>query len=351
MTTTNNVGGNVVVAADQLHDVILQILVSDGATVRDATQQAAQLVEGDLRDHHSHGVRRLPVLVGRLRNGLISSGRPILTNWLTESFVSVDGQQGFGPAVAMETVDLIMDRAAKTGIAAAAVRNANHVGMLAPYLERMAAGSMIGIGLTTSEALVHPWGSARAMVGTNPIGIGVPTGDGPLVLDMSTGSVSMGKVLDHAARGAPIPDGWAVDTSGSPTTDARAAAAGAISPFGGPKGFALGLAFEALVGVITGTSFGTAVTGTLDTTEPATKGDVFVCLSVGRLGLGAQLPVLHEYLNEVRASGVDGLAVTVPGDRARAVRADRLATGIPLDTEVWQRTLALLEHSEPERTD
>lgn len=346
MTTSNNLDKDVVVAADQLHDVILQILVSEGATIRDATQQASQLVEGDLRDHHSHGVRRLPVLVGRLRHGLINSGTPIGASWLTECFLSVDGRQGFGPPVAFRALDLIMERAARTGIAVAAVRNANHVGMIAPYLERMVDQNMIGIGLTTSEALVHPWGSALAMVGTNPVGIGVPTGAAPLVLDMSTGSVSMGKVLDHAARGAPIPETWAVDGSGRPTTDARAAAAGALSPFGGPKGYALGLALEALVGVLTGTSFGTAVTGTLDTTDPATKGDVYVCLSVDRLGLEPHLAALEEYLGQVRASGAEGSTVSVPGDRARSVRAERLVNGIPLDAEVWQRTLDLCNNPE-----
>lgn len=343
MTTSNNLGKIVVVAADQLHDVILQVLVSEGATMRDAAQQAAQLVEGDLRDHHSHGVRRLPVLVGRLRNGLINSGVPIDANWLTEGFLSVDGRHGFGPSVTLQTLDLIMDRAERTGVAVAAVHNANHVGMIAPYLERIIGRNMIGIGLTTSEALVHPWGSGQAMVGTNPVGIGIPTAAGPLVLDMSTGSVSMGKVLDHADRGAPIPDYWAVDGSGRPTTDARAAVSGAISPFGGPKGYALGLALEALVGVLTGTSFGTAVTGTLDTTDPVTKGDVYVCLSVERLGFQAQLPALDGYLNAVRASGVNGATVNIPGDRARAVRAERLADGIPLDVAVWERTLDLLK--------
>lgn len=342
MTTTNDVGESVVISADHLHNVILRVLVSEGATVRDAAQQATQLVEGDLRDHHSHGVRRLPVLVGRLRNGLINSGTMITPEWLTQSFVRIDGKRGFGPVIAGLAVEKIMEQAASTGIAVAAVSNSNHIGMIAPYVERMAAANMIGIGFTTSEALVHPWGGAKAMVGTNPLGIALPTAAGPLVLDMSTGSVSMGKVLDHAARGAAIPQGWAVDASGAPTTDARAAANGAISPFGGPKGYALGLALEALVGVITLSSFGTAVTGTLDTSAPATKGDLFVCLSVSRLGLESRLPALRAYLDDVRASGVDGRTIRIPGDRSRAVRAERLATGIPLDAAVWQQTLALL---------
>lgn len=339
----NNVGKNVVVTADHLHDVISTVLTSEGATIRDAAQQASQLVEGDLRDHHSHGVRRLPVLVGRLRNGLVVSGQPIKSEWVTETFLKVDGGRGFGPAVATEAVNMIMDRAADSGVATAAVSNANHVGMIAPYVERMVAENMIAIALTTSEALVHPWGSARAMVGTNPIGIGVPTDGEPLILDMSTASVSMGKVLDHAARGEPIPPGWAVDRDGQPTTDAQAAVDGAISPFGGAKGYALGLALEALIGSLTETEYGTAVVGTLDTTKPASKGDVFLCISPHRLGLTGQLGRVRAYLDQVRASARSGAAVSVPGDRARTTRSRRLAEGIPLNTGVWQQTLDLLE--------
>ena len=114
----------------------------------------------------------------------------------------------------------------------AAVRGANHLGILAPYAEAVADQGMIGIALTTSEALVHPSGGRTAMIGTNPVAIAVPARPDPLVLDMATGEVSMGRILRHAELGEPIPPGWAVDAAGEPTTDAAAAAAGAISPFG-----------------------------------------------------------------------------------------------------------------------
>jgi len=330
----------VVVSSDEVHTVIAEALVRHGATSRDAGLQATTLVEGDLRGHPSHGIRRLPVLVGRLRAGLAVSGVEPDLQWRTDSALVVDGRRTLGPVAAHQALDAILDRVRETGIAMASIRNSGHVGMLAPYLERIAATGAAGIALTTSEALVHPWGGSIAMVGTNPIGVGIPTLGDPFILDMSTSQVSMGKVLDYAARGEEMPLGWAVDENGDATTDAAAGARGALSPFGGAKGYALGLAFEALVGVLAGSQYGRDVHGTLDVEHPPSKGDLFVVFSLDSLGATTSLGPLTSYFDAVRASGSEN-PVSIPGDRARAERARRLAEGIPLDAAQWDRALAL----------
>lgn len=326
----------VIIGAGDLGNSIRDILLAFGAGHRDAEVQAIALVEGDLRGQHSHGVRRLQVLARRLRNDLVRSNRSPTERWVTESVVKIDGNRGFGPPVAFSTVDTIIERADHTGIALAAIRNSNHVGLLAPYVERIAAAGDIGVAMTTSEALVHPWGGRTAMVGTNPLAIAVPSDHEPLVLDMSTAAVSMGKILDYADRGEPIPIGWAVDPDGTPTTDPAAASHGAISPFGGAKGYALGIALEAVVGVLSESALGRDVRGTLDTEDVCSKGDVFIAISLERLGLVGVLPYLARYFDDVRASGTDpSQPLTIPGDRARALRRQRLADGIPLHREVW----------------
>ena len=332
------------ISVDDYRRTVRAVLHNAGVSERDAALQTELLLDGDLRGHGSHGVRRLRVLVERFRTGLIVTDPEIRIDWRTESFASIDGGWGFGAVVANAAIDAVVQRAETTGIAVAAVHGANHVGMLAPHVERIAAAGQIGIALTTSEALVHPWGGSRALVGTNPIGIAVPTPGHPLVLDMSTASVSMGRILDHLGKDQPIPEGWAVDGDGRPTTDPAAASRGAISPFGGPKGYALGVAFEVLVAALTGTSMGTDVRGTLDTTEPTTKGDVFIAVSVERLGLTGALPAIGAYLDDLRSSGVDPSApVTVPGDRSRELRSAQLETGVALHRSTWDDVLALLE--------
>jgi len=162
----------------------------------------------------------------------------------------------FGQISTRAALDAIIPRAKEDGIAIAAIRNTNHLGALAYYAEHVAGLGLTCIALTISEALVHPWGGRKAMIGTNPIAIGVPADPTPMVLDMATGLVSMGKIHDHANRGAPIPLGWALDEKGDPTTDASAAKKGAIAPFGGPKGYALGIAFEVLVASLAASAIG-----------------------------------------------------------------------------------------------
>jgi L-2-hydroxycarboxylate dehydrogenase (NAD+) len=327
-------------AAEQ--QVIESVLTSLQVPAGEAATQATALVEADLRGHPSHGLRRLPVLAGRIASGVIVPGVPTLLHWATEAVLQADGQHGLGPVVARRAADALAGRAGQTGVAVAAIRRANHLGILAPYVESLCERGLVTIMTTTSEALVHAWNGNQAVVGTNPLAIGIPGPDAPVVLDMATGIVSMGRILDHAARGEPIPAGWAVDARGEPTTDAAAAAAGgAIAPFGSGKGYGLGLGLELLVGVLTATALGTNVRGTLDTEHAASKGDLIIVFDPAVFGgSGAQVAA---YLSEVRGSAAPGRQVLIPGDRARAARAQRLANGIEIPDGLWKTVTTLTE--------
>ena len=232
-------------------------------------------------------------------------------------------------------LDAIVPRAREDGIAIAAINNCNHLGALAYYAEQVAEQGLTIIGLTISEALVHPWGGRKAMIGTNPIAIGVPADPHPMVLDMATGLVSMGKIHDHANRGAPIPEGWALDENGDPTTDAVAAKKGAIAPFGGPKGYALGLAFEVLVASLALSGIGTHVKGTLDSVEVSNKGDLFIVIAPQHAA--AAKAIVTAYLDDIRnaAPADPGHPVMAPGDRARLTREKSLKDGVTLDDGLW----------------
>jgi L-2-hydroxycarboxylate dehydrogenase (NAD+) len=192
---------------------------------------------------------------------------------------------------------------------------------------------------------VHPHGGRTALIGTNPIGIGVPTGDGePFILDMATGAISMGAVIAAAYRGDSIPVGVAVDAAGAPTTDPRAAQAGAISPIGGPKGYGLGLGIELLVGLLSGTALGTDVRGTLDAEHPVTKGDMFLIVDPSVLGAADLSARAAAFLAQIRRSppaANTALPVTTPGQRSRRTRRLRLTDGYDIPLGVWERALAL----------
>jgi LDH2 family malate/lactate/ureidoglycolate dehydrogenase len=318
-----------------------RILQANGVEPGLACTQIDLLIEAQMRGYPSHGMLRLRRIVERIRAGVVDPNQTGRHEWQRTGQLLVDGNRGLGPVVAMEALKAIQARAEETGIALAAVRNSNHVGMLAWYGEKVSAGGQILIASTTSEALVHPWGGKRALLGTNPICIAVPASPEPLVLDMATGLVSMGKIHDYANRGQPLPEGWALDAAGNPTTDANAAKGGAIAPFGGAKGYALGLALEVLVTTLAGSAIGTDVVGTLDSTEVCNKGDIFIVVTPCQ-GDGI-LALVSGYLDEIRDSGRSGAAapVTAPGDRARQARQASLAEGVEIDEALWDELQAL----------
>jgi L-2-hydroxycarboxylate dehydrogenase (NAD+) len=326
------------VSPERARRLTIDILQALGATGDTARDQADHLVEGDLRGHASHGLRRLPNIVARIRAGLADPATTGAHEWRTRAALSVRGQRGLGPPVGMSAVEAIAGRAEEEGVALAAISDANHLGMLAPYVERLAARELIGLAWTTSEALVHPWGGSTAMVGTNPIALAVPTGAHPVVLDLATGAISRGKVIDHADRKEPLPEGTVVDAHGHPTTDPEAALAGSISPFGGGKGYALAVGFELLVAALTDSAVGDDVAGTLDATEPCNKGDVLIAFDPRVIAESSRVATLDRFVDQLRATPtVDaGRAGPAAGARARRARAARLAAdGEPITARPW----------------
>lgn len=319
----------------------IKVLAAAGTPHDCAEIQAELLVEAELRGRPSHGLLRLPRLVERIRNGVLDPAARGDAQWRGAALLEVDGQRGLGPVVAYAALDLIGARARESsGVAVAAIHNSNHLGMLALYAERVARQGQILIALSTSEALVHPWGGRHAMLGTNPIAIGVPGADQPFVLDMATGLVSMGQIHDHAHQGRALQPGWALDADGNPTTDAEAAKQGAIAPFGQAKGYALGLAFEVLVASLTGSALGRDVQGTLDSTSVCNKGDVFIVIEPAS---GAMATSITAYLDAIRACAPadPSMPVLVPGDRAVSQRARSLEQGLTIAADVWERILTL----------
>ena len=325
----------------EIEAVCMAALLGAGVPREHAKQQFSLLMEAELRGYASHGLLRLPRVIERIGNKVVDPLQKGAMSWRGTAFLDVDGMQGLGPVVASKALELVGHRARETGVAVAAIRNCDHLGMLGWYAEKVAAQGQILLAFTISEALVHPWGGRKAMLGTNPIAIGIPAVPEPFVVDMATSVVAMGKIHDHSIREEPIPPDWALDAAGNPTTDATAAKDGAIAPFGGAKGYALGLAFEVLVGSLTACALGTAVKGTLDSTNACNKGDLFVVIEPQE----GSAKTVSAFLDEIRQSPASDAdrPVRVPGDRAASLRDRRAGGDIPVSPEIWERLLGLAD--------
>ncbi|MBO9591198.1 Ldh family oxidoreductase [Devosia sp.] len=323
------------IEASELEEVATALLLNAGAPLAHARLQAENLIYAELTGHPSHGLQRLPRLLDRIAKGLADPRSRGILDLSRPTELHVDGQQGLGPVIALVAIEALLDRVAQYGIAYAAISNSNHLGMMAFYVDTVARAGKICIALSTSEALVHPFGGTRAMLGTNPVAIGIPTTEEPFVLDLATSVVSMGKVHDHALRDVALQSGWALDADGEPTIDPERAKHGSIAPFGDAKGYGLGLAFELLVASLAGSAFAPQVHGTLDARYAANKGDVFVIIDPPHAGLQTQR--ITDYLAALRRSppADPRRPVSVPGDGARQRRQVALEHGVDINDTLW----------------
>src|SRR6188474_3890646 len=293
----------ITVTHKQQMDTIVSVLRGLGAKEEDAFIQADVWTEADLRGIHSHGVQRLPVMVTRIQKGLLKVDAKPEKTWSTGSVLNIDGKDGFGTAICELGLRELVPAVRKNGVGVLTVKNAAHIGMVGYYAERRALEGLICLAFTTTEVLVHPFGGAEALVGTNPIAIGIPAIPRPFLLDMATSVSAMGKIIAFKHRGEKIPEGWAVDKDGRPTTDPEEAIHGSLSPAGGPKGYGLGISIGMLAGLLPGMPTGKEVLGTLDSDYRCTVGDLFILMDPKAFPGGETLTAgVRKYLDDLRAS-------------------------------------------------
>jgi LDH2 family malate/lactate/ureidoglycolate dehydrogenase len=251
-------------------DVFLQL----GLPNDEAVDSALILVAADARGISSHGVGRLWRYVNGIKKGLMSGGVQPLVLCDTPVSMVLDAQGAMGMGVSRRTMDQVIAKAKNVGVAFASIRNSNHFGIAGYYAEMAARADMIGICMTNTAALGVPTFGRSAMFGTNPIAVAVPAQDGRMFsLDMSTTAVTRGKVEVYDREGKPLPSGWAVDTQGKVTSDARQLLedmlyqrGGGLIPLGGAgellgghKGFGLAVLVDIMTAVTSGGLFGKSV--------------------------------------------------------------------------------------------
>lgn len=326
------------ISFEEEKELITKILLSLGVPEDRARITAEVLAEGDLRGFSSHGILRLPYIVRALQRGTILSSSEVKIVRETPATALVDGGHTLGHYVAYCAMRIAIEKAKNMGVSAVGVNNSNHFGIAGYYAEMAMREGMIGIVATTTDALVHPWGGAEPVLGTNALAIGIPS-DPPVLLDMATSVAARGKIVQAAKEGKPIPLGWAVDEEGNPTADPVKALKGALSPFGGVKGYGLGLVLEILAGPLVGAAAGKDVVGTLEPVSGfCTKGDLMIVLNPSAFVDFHDFQIqTRRFIEQVKscrkAPGVQ--RIMIPGEPEYEERKKRLIEGITISDEVW----------------
>ena len=244
--------------AQELFRLARVALERAGAAPRMAEAAARHLVRAEEQGLPTHGMSRVPFYCSMLRNGRAEgTAQPAMVADRAAACL-IDNRDGL-PYVAVDwAVQELIQRARRNGIAYAGIRNSAHVGVLGIHLLPLAEAGLVGLAFTNSPAAIPAWGGKKALFGTNPVAAIFPRrGEKPLVIDLALTTVVRGKIMMAMRKGERIPEGWALDRHGKPTTDPREAIEhGSLFPIGGAKGAMLAMMFELLCSSLTGAAIG-----------------------------------------------------------------------------------------------
>ncbi len=320
---------------DRVKPLVTRIALEAGIPEENAEILADALVEADVCGTSTHGVSRLNIYVRRIQKGLIDPTAKLTYEARRPAALSVDAANGLGQVQAVKALELLVPLAREHGVATATIRGSQHFGTLAYYCNKMAAQDMVLLALTNCEPSMSPWGACEAFFGTNPIGVSFPTGKGfPLKIDLATSLVARGNIIAADKAGQPIPEGWALDPDGNPTTDAAAALAGTVLAMAGHKGAALAMMVELFSGVLSGAAVGNEIGSMYKQMDRRQNVGHFFCLfDVAPFMDPAELTRrVDEMIDRVKACrhrpGVD--EILVPGESTHRKALDNRANGIPV---------------------
>ena len=313
-------------------------LIRAGASPAMAESTARALVLAEAQGLGSHGLSRVVQYATHLRNGRVDGQAVAEVVRRKGGALLVDAHEGLAFPACDLAVQEAISAARDHGVAFVGVTASHHAGVIVDHLRRVAQAGLVGLGFANSPAAMPAAGGRHAIFGTNPVAAVFPRRAGdPLMIDLSLSEVARGKVMQAAKRGEPIPAGWALDAQGRPTTDAQAALAGSMLPFGAassPKGAMLALVVELLVTAVVGAQFGfEASSFFVDEGNRPRIGQAFIVIDPGALA-GREA-----YLNRIEVLVAEMLrdeGVRLPGARREALRRQAESEGLEVPDALIQ---------------
>lgn len=292
----------ITVSIDQLEALMEKKLIAAGLPAVAAKETAKHLAIADATGVHSHGAVRMDYYAERIAKGGITL-EPHLSFEKTGPATGIfHGDNGMGQYVCNEAIKVAIHLAKEAGISYVGVEQTSHSGTMAYYVKQAAEAGMIAIAMCQSDPMAVPFGGTENYFGTNPIAFAAPrAGHEPIVFDMATTVQAWGKILDARAKKQSIPETWAVDEKGQPTTNP--AAVKGLLPIAGAKGYGLMMMVDILAGSLLGLPFGKHVSSMYaDLTEKRRLGQMFLVIDPSRFtNVETFAEQMNQMVNELHA--------------------------------------------------
>lgn len=327
-------------AVAEIEALAKDVLVAAGARPENAEPLARAIAEAERDGIASHGLMYLPVYVEHLRCGKVDGRAEPVLDRPRPGVVRVDAATGFAHPAIERGLDPLLEVARNQGIGCLSIHNSYNCGVLGHHAERIAVAGLVGLCFTNAPASIAPVGGSRPVIGTNPFALAVPDGQGAaaLVIDQSASVVAKSEVVKRARAGQPIPEGWALDAEGAPTTDPNAGLKGSMTPSGGYKGVGLGLMVEVFAAALAGAELGIDAAPFSGTAGgPPRTGQFFIAVD--------PLPSSGGLFTQKIARLADAIAdqegARLPGGRRLDARTRARTEGVPVDRALLEEIEAL----------
>ncbi|HEV2556339.1 MAG TPA: Ldh family oxidoreductase [Bosea sp. (in: a-proteobacteria)] len=311
---------------------LTDIFATAGASPANAASVAWALVMAEADGLKGHGLSRVPTYLAMLKSGKIDGQVVPKASRPKPGVLAIDAGHGFAyPAIDLAIAE-IPDLARDQGIIAAPIRRSNHCGAAGLHVERLAQQGLVALLFANTPGAIAPWGGSKPVFGTNPIAFAAPlAGREPVVIDMALSKVARGPIVAAKQKGQAIPEGWALDVDGKPTTDATAALAGTMVPLGDAKGATLAMMVEILAAALVGAHFGFQASSFLDAAGgPPDTGQLILAIDPHAMGGNWFDERMRALVHAIEAQE----GTRLPGVRRLTLRAKARAEGIEMPEEM-----------------
>lgn len=325
------------VTVDDAMILATRLLESTGLAADKARETARVLVLAERWGIGSHGFLRLPIYLDRTKAGGFPADAELVTTLDTGPLLTLNGGGGMGHWQMTRATREAVARASRFGVSAVAVGNSGHCGALGVYAADAASSGMVCLVFSCGPAVLPAWGGTRPLLSTSPLAAGFPLAGGPVIVDMALSTVARGKIAAYAREGKALPDGWALDSEGTPTNDAQAALTGLLAPLGGAKGFALAFMVEALTAGLVGPLLSADVPDFFSTESqdrPQSIAHLLIVLDPGKLDAGGDPDAAAQRWLDL-AERTRDMGGRVPGSRRISVDELSGTDVLEVPDELW----------------